>query len=368
MPGAHVTQAAAADDRQFTETQKGSARNRKLLISAHGLALLAGLSLLAYVIYRIGYQSVLDAVRRVGWGFFLVIALNLTRHALRALSMYLAIAPEHRGFRYRNALFARLGGEAVTFFTFTGPLLGDAAKAVLLKRNVPITHGASAVIIDNILYYVSVILVVLSGVVVLLLNYGSTGSAMNRVLLAIVIGAVVLFAGIILAMIYKVKPLTRVIDFFIAKGLAPSFIARKRDSIANVEVNVFDFYHHRRRSFFMLFGISLLVHAVSVTEVYSVLRFLDLERQPTVATAFIIESLTKVINAVFGFIPGTIGVYEGGNGLILKTLGYTTAVGLALALVRRGAILFSTFLGLMILVWRTAEGGAKHLGKNRNTR
>jgi uncharacterized membrane protein YbhN (UPF0104 family) len=131
-----------------------------------------------------------------------------------------------------------------------------------------------------------------------------------------------------------------------------------------VESKVFDFYNTRKRDFFTIFGISMSVHLISVCEVYLALRFLIGESE--ISKAFIIESLTKVINAVFSFIPGTIGVYEGGNGVILRILGYTTAVGVALALVRRGAILFSTFIGLIVLLWRTAARGAKHLAKPAN--
>ena len=71
-------------------------------------------------------------------------------------------------------------------------------------------------------------------------------------------------------------------------------------------------------------------------------------------------------NAAFGFIPGTIGVYEGGNGLILKTLHLGTAQGVALALIRRAGILFATAIGVIVLLWRTAEGGANRLKKDRN--
>jgi hypothetical protein len=59
-----------------------------------------------------------------------------------------------------------------------------------------------------------------------------------------------------------------------------------------------------------------------------------------------------VINFAFGFVPGTIGVYETGNGIILRTLGYTTAIGLALAIVRKAAIIFWTVIGVFILTWR----------------
>ncbi len=76
--------------------------------------------------------------------------------------------------------------------------------------------------------------------------------------------------------------------------------------------------------------------------------------RPQWAQAYIIESLTKVINFAFAFVPGTIGVYEGGTEVILqKGLGFTPAAGLALALVRKAAIVSWTSVGLLVLTWRT---------------
>jgi len=345
------------------QSKKTRSKNTNLLIWLHGITFALGLALLAFVIYRIGFKSLLDSISHVGWGFLVILALNIGRHLLRAASMYLAVEPDHRTFKYRSAVAARFGGEAVTFFTFTGPFLGDATKAVLLKKNLPLTYGASAIIIDNILYYVTVILVVLGGVAILIYSYGSSASAIRNVLASIVAVSIVLFAALILAMLYRVKPVTQFIDFLERRKIGPGFLLKRRQDILNVEENVFHFYHDRKPDFFKVFLISLSVHAVSVTEVYYALRFLG--ENTSVATAFIIESLTKIINAVFGFIPGTIGVYEGGNGLILSTLGYTTAVGVALALVRRGAILFSTLIGMIIIIWRTAARGARHLAKTR---
>ena len=187
---------------------------------------------------------------------------------------------------------------------------------------------------------------------------------MGRVLFAIVVTAVLMFIGIWLAILFRVTPFTHTLDFLEKRNIVPNFLWKRRQSILDVEENVFHFYHKRKADFFIVFSISLGVHAISVCEVYYALKFLGYD--PFVTTAFIIESLTKVINAVFGFIPGTIGVYEGGNGLILQTLGYTVAVGVALALVRRGAILFSTMIGLIILLWRTAARGARHLAERKN--
>lgn len=337
-------------------------RVKGLWLWLHLIGFAIGLSLLVWLIYNY-WDQVRQSVVNVGWGFVFVIGLNITRHFLRAASMYRAVDPEHRNFKYRSAVAARFGGEAVNIVSFAGPFLGDATKALLLKKNISMTQSASAVIIDNVLYYITVILVMLGGVAVLISQYGTLNSSVRAVLFGIVIVAIIALTALVLAMMYRFKPLTHLIKHLNKRGIAPSFILKKRNALESVESNVFHFYHDRRADFFGVFGISMLTHCVSVTEVFVVLKLLG--NVPFISTAFIIESLTKVINASFSFIPGTIGAYEGGNGIILRTLGYTTATGIALALVRRGAILFSTFIGCGVLVWRTAEGGAKRLKDNK---
>src|SRR2546425_12947167 len=103
-------------------------------------------------------------------------------------------------------------------------------------------------------------------------------------------------------------------------------------------------------AFFSMISIDLTTHLASVLEVYITLKMLGFT--PRLGAAYIIESLTKVINFAFAFVPGMIGVYETGNGIILRTLGYTTAIGVALAIVRKAAIIFWTVIGVLIITWR----------------
>lgn len=325
------------------------------------IVFLAALALLFYVLSKIGLQTILDALTTVGWGFLVIIGLNGSRHLLRALSVYLAIPEDHRAFKYRYAVSARLGGEAVNVLTFTGPLLGEATKAALLKKRVPLAKGAAAVVVDNILYDISVILVILGGVLVMFYNFGSGDKAMRYALFIITAVASTAILGILLAAKFRVKPLSWLIRKLSKRNLVPQIILKRQARIHEVEDNVYQFYTHRKASFYAIFGIDFLAHALSVCEVYVALKMLGYEA--STATAYIIESLTKVINFAFGFVPGTIGVYEGGNGVILKSLGYTTAIGVTLAIVRRGAILFWTVVGLIILLWRGISGGTQRLSK-----
>ena len=343
---------------------KQASRNTTLWIFLHVVAFLAGLGVLIALVFK--YRAdISSAFAGVGFGFLLLIGCNLTRHLLRAASMYRAIDPEKRTFRYRSAVAARMGGETVTLFSaFTGPFLGDATKVMLMKKHIPVSYGASAVIIDNILYYTSVIFIVLAGVIILLLKYGSSGSRMSTILLVIVISVVVVFILFATAILRKITPFTKALDLLSRFNIAPGFLIRKREGILNVENNVFRFYHNRPADFFIVFGISLCVHMMSITEVYLALTFLGFD--PTIAKAVIIEGLTKVVNLTNGFIPGNVGVYEGGNALILKTIGYGDSLGdgTAFALVRRGASLCGNLVGVIILFWRGAESGVRRLAKN----
>ena len=313
------------------------------------VAFILGLGLLSFVIYYTGFQTIFEALRRVGWGFLLILALNGARHLLRALSVYLAIPAEHRKFKFLYAVAARLGGDAVSVLTFTGPLLGEATKATLLKKHTPVSQSIAAVVVDNILYDISVILLILSGVGILLYTYAVGDKPIIFVLLGITTFISFVAIGLMLLAKYRIKPMTWLINKFSEKPWLPQFISAKKDYIYQVETNVYDFYTERRGSFYKLIGINFLAHALGICEVYVTLYLLGFT--PNIVNSFIIESLTKVINLVFSFVPGTVGVYEGGTGVILHTLGYVTATGVMLGLVRKGSILFWTSIGLAILLW-----------------
>ena len=332
------------------EPESTQNNSRRYLIWLQTLAFILGLGLLIYVINRVGVQPLFDALLRIGFGFFVILGLSGLRHVLRTISMRAAVPAEHRRISFRNAFAARLGGEAISFLTFTGPLLGEATKVALLRKRVPLTYGVPALVVDNLIYNLSVVFFVLSGAVVMLLRYPLPPS----VYLVLLIIAAVAASGILIAGIAakrRVMLLTWVIDRLGELRLSPKVILKRRHHIYHLESKVYDFYKHHPGAFFAMILCNLLAHAASVVEVYLALKMLGFQSQ--VSQAYIIESLTKVINFVFAFVPGTIGVYEGGTEVILqKGLGFTPAAGLALALVRKAAIVVWTSIGLLVLTWR----------------
>ncbi len=340
-------------EEELSEAPDASPTNstRRSLIWLQSLAFLLGLGLLIYVIHRVGMQPLFDALLRIGFGFFIIIGLSGLRHVLRTIAMRAAVPAEHRQITFRQAFAARLGGEAISFLTFTGPLLGEATKVALLRKRVPLTYGVPALVVDNLLYNLSVVFFILTGAVVMLMRYPLP----PQVYIVLVVIAVIAASGILIAAFAakkRVMLLTWIIDRMAQLRLSPKVILKRRHHIYHLESKVYDFYKHHPAAFFVMIACNLLAHAASVAEVFLALKMLGFETG--VAQAYIIESLTKVINAVFAFVPGTIGVYEGGTEVILqKGLGFTPAAGLALALVRKAAIVSWTSVGLLVLTWRT---------------
>ncbi len=330
-----------------TEEPRGS-RARSSFIWLQSIAFLLGVALLVYVINRIGVQPIFDALGRIGFGIFILIGINGSRHVLRTFAMSAAVQPEHRRFNFLQAFSVRLGGEAISFLTFTGPLLGEATKVALLRKRVPLVYGVQALVIDNILYNLSVVFFILSGACVMLVSY-DLPLVVRYVLLTIAGVATLGILAAALAHRRRVTLLTWFIDRLAGVGLRPKFLISRRAQIHKVESHVYDFYDHRPGAFFAMLAFDFLSHASSVIEVYVTLRMLGFV--PRLQAAYVIESLTKVINFVFGFVPATIGVYESGTEVILRNLGYAVATGLTLALVRKAGILFWTGIGLVILTW-----------------
>jgi putative ABC transport system permease protein len=314
-------------------------------------AFLVGVALLVYVVRLVGVQPIFDALARIGFGFFLLLAISGSRHIFRTIAMRAAVPTEHRRISFMQAFAARLGGEAISFLTFTGPLLGEATKVALLRKRVPLTYGVPALVVDNLLYNLSVVFFILSGACVMLFTYQLPPLVYYVLITIAVIAALgILAAG--LAAKRRIMLLTWIIDQLARLRLSPRVIIKRRRHIYHLESKVYDFYKHHPAAFFGMIACNLLAHASSVVEVYVTLHMLGFASGW--AQAYIIESLTKVINFVFAFVPGTIGVYEGGTEVILQTLGYAAATGVALALVRKAGIVFWTTVGLIILTWRAA--------------
>jgi lysylphosphatidylglycerol synthase-like protein len=297
-------------------------------------SLVGGLALFAYLIKQTGLDTLASYLGMMGWGFALILALSALRNATRTASWYFAIEPGHRNIRFWPLHNIMLAGEAIKYLTATGPLLGEPAKAAMVRRQVPLLHGVSSVVVESMTYYLSVFLFMLSGLPAL----AWAVEVPDRLRVAGYVAATVI-ALVILITVVAVRRrwyvFARLLEMLAARTALGK---RERVSAAiirtrAVEENIYSFYDERRGAFYLILGLNIWSHLINVVEVYLILALMGFEAGLSVG--FVIEAATKVINMAFFFVPTRAGVYESGNALVLEALGMTAAGGLALAIIRK---------------------------------
>ena len=76
------------------------------------------------------------------------------------------------------------------------------------------------------------------------------------------------------------------------------------------------------------------------------------QQPPTLFTAFILESVNRVITMAFKFVPLRMGVDEAGTGRVSKILQFTQAAGVTLAIIRKARDVFWASVGVLLLLHR----------------
>jgi len=349
---------------------------KKSALNAFQIAsFLGGVALFLYLIKRTGLQTLAEFLGMMGWGFVLIVVLSAVRNWVRAASWYLSIEPSQRAINLWSLMNVMLAGEAIKYLTATGPLVAEPAKAAMVRRQVPLLQGFSSVLVENLIYYLTVFIFMFAALPAL----AWLGEVPGDLKLA----GYILMAGVALAVLGTWLAIRRR-WYVLARGLeqVARFAARSRsetranrgriESIATqvraVEDNLYSFYERRRGAFYLIFSLNMGAHLLNVVEVYIILAFMKLPS--TLLNGFLVEAITKVINLVFFFVPTRAGVYESGNALLLQALGMTAAAGVALAIIRKLRAFVWVGYGLVVLLLMMLQRKAEErddLGGSKKT-
>jgi hypothetical protein len=312
-----------------------------------GIILTAGgVLLFVYFVKRAGITEIAAGIRRLGSGFLLILLISGSRHVVRSLAWMLCLEPPHR-LRFRDALRARLMGDAIGNILPLGSLfVAEPAKPALIRDRVPLIEGFSSLLIENVFYSLSVVIFVSAGMLALLLSFSLTKGLRLASLMTVAIIAVVIVMGVLLVR-RQVRFISGAATLLHRRGLNPKWVDKSR----GVEDRVYGFYQRNGSRFVPILLLEACFHLAGVIEIYVSLYFIS-QQPPTLFTAFILESVNRVITMAFKFVPLRLGVDEAGTGKVSKVLQYSEAAGVTLAIVRKGRDLFWAAVGMLLLVHR----------------
>jgi len=310
---------------------------------------LLGLLLFAYFVSRAGVGEIVSNIQRLGAGFLLILAISSIRYIVRALAWTRCIEPPHR-LLFRDAFTARLMGDALgNIIPFVSAAVSEPSKAIFVKDRVPLLVGLSALAIENIFYTLSVAIFIFAGTATLLLTF-SLPKGLRYASIGALVTTLVIIPLVYLVIRWQTRFLSGALGFLSRRGLLPRLIGKLGPRAQSLEDRVYGFYATSQRSFLSIFILDLCFHLAGVLEIFITLTFIS-PVAPTLTQAFILESVNRIINVAFKFIPLRAGVDEGGTGQVSKVLGFARDIGVTLAIVRKGRDIFWSAIGLL-LIWK----------------
>jgi uncharacterized protein (TIRG00374 family) len=307
--------------------------------------LLLGLGVLIVLATQIDLTKVKTYLHEMGWAFPLIFLPYTIVYICDTLGWRLAFG-HSLPVPFHTLFFTRVGGEAINNITPLAYMGGEPVKAHLLTRfQVPMIQGMAASIIAKLLISISQFFFVILGGI-LALSHLVTRPDILWPLVVVVMVAGILLAGMsyglrvgLFALLYGVLDRWR---------LTPSFVERWRQYLLQLDETIVGFYRQYPSHLLLSFGLHLAGWVIGSLEVVVIFYAAGIPLRFTEAVA--IEALASVVKAVAFFIPGSLGVQDGGNVLLLALFGYPSSFGLTFSLVRRMRELLWIGLGLAVLL------------------
>ena len=346
-----TTTGETTDHRAVSGTVKSNqARNRKLARFGFIFALL-GLVLFAYFVRKAGVSQIIDGIKRLGVGFLLILGISAVRQIARSLAWTRCFESPY-SLRFRDAFTARVMGDALgNIIPLASVAVSEPSKAAFVTDRVPLLASLSALALENIFYSLSVAIFIFSGTAALLLTFPLKPALRYASFGTLAVTMLVVPLGYLIIR-KQWKFLSGPMLFLRGRGLGQTWTEKTIPRARSLEDRIYGFYERNSDRLLLILALEMCFHMAGVLEIYTTLWFISDIVAPTLLTAFILESVNRVINIVFKFIPFRLGVDEAGTGMLAKALGFTQAIGVALAIVRKARDMFWTALGVALIVRR----------------
>ena len=314
---------------------------------------LAGLALFAYFVWKSGASAVWAQMRALGWGFLIILLISAIRPVVRALAWTRCFESAH-ALSFRDALAAYLVGDAFGTLMPLGIVVSEPAKAAMVRARVPLLASAAALAVENLFYMLSVALFVSAGMLAVLFTFPLPPRL--RLASYAVLGGILF---VVLAAYFVVhrrwKFLSRGLEFAARVGVGRGFVVRHGAKFGALEDRVYGFYERHGARFPVVLLLEMCFHLAGVCEVCATLYFIAGARDGLARlalAAFVLESVNRVINVVFKFVPMRVGVDEAGTARFTSALNFGATAGVTLAIIRKARIVIWTAVGVALLMRR----------------
>lgn len=310
----------------------------------------AGIGLFAYLVYSVGLGELVEGIERFGLvGFAVILLLYFLRIVVRAIAWSLSVYEPYK-LDFRDTLPAVVIGEATSSIIPLGILISGTAKAVAVRHRVPLVAGLSSVATENLFYSLVTSVFLILGALTFLRS-APLEEGWIVTIDVLIAGIALLLALMLLMVLRQWHFASETCEWLYQRGIGRRFLEKGRMDVRLFENLIYGFYRRYPRRFLPICGLEALYHAIGVVEVFYVLSRLN-DAFPSLMTSFLLESVSRLITIMFKIVPLTIGVDEAGAQFVGEAFALAAGVGVTLAIIRKGRILFWTAIGLLLMIKR----------------
>jgi len=320
--------------------------NRLKVLGA--LFTLFGIGLFAYFIYRVGFYEIVAGVGKIGFaGFAVVLFVYFLRICVRGIAWKLSVYEPYK-LDLKDTIPAVIIGEAMSSMIPLGILVSGTSKAVAVKHRVPLVVGLSSIATENLFYSLVTSIFIILGAVSFLRTFELDQGWIITIDVLIAAIICLIFFGFLMVL-RQWHFASAICEKLYKRGFATSILETGRLHVRLFENLIYGFYRRYPKRFLPIFLLQIVFHALGVFEAWFILSRLS-EAFPSLFTAFLLESFSRLINVVFKLIPFLVGVDEAGSQFVTETMAIGAGIGVSLAIIRKGRVLFWTAIGLIFII------------------
>jgi 1L-myo-inositol 1-phosphate cytidylyltransferase len=311
----------------------------------------AGLLLFAYLLLTVGMGTVLEHLARFGPWFLVILGLAFGWLFVQACAWHLIQAAYFRPVPLLRLFRTRIISDSLNTLIPSANFGGDAARAFLIRRHVPLTEGIPGVLVDKTVESFASTLFLMTGFLISLVFLHLPGWMTG----AAAICLAVTLTGIGLLVVFQLKGILWTLGR--VSKVVPriqGFIDKREGPIRDLDANLRIVYSNFNPKTVAAAALHYVGRLLGVFEVYVILRVLD--AHSSFIQALFTSTGVTIINTAFFFVPGHFGVMESAHVLILQSLGFSAALGLSLGVIRRIRKLATIAVGLALFALGREKG------------
>lgn len=308
-----------------------------------GILTAVGVLLFFYLVRRIGFKTLGANLSRFGPWFLLTCSFGAVYYLLQAWAWWLIQKGFFRrvpmGLLYR----IKLVSSAFNLVLPSASLGGDAMRAFMIKKYVPLKEGIPSVLFDKTLEFIASTFFLICGFLLGLMTL-----RLPKTLTISVIASLGITAGgtMLLILVQRIGVRKTLVRLCKRIPAAKGWVERSDSHLKALDQNLRLLYTRSNRKAILPFVLQVLGRLLGTVEVLVILAVL---RAPvSFIQAFFICTVVTVANSIFFILPGQWGVMESVHILVLQSLGYPAAIGLSLSVIRRIRSLLFVGLGLIL--------------------